>query len=68
MGKQLTGDDGDPLNEYEVTVKVKVRDYSTSDATIGMFDVFNDPELSHWIVGDPDVSAIYVGPAMTNKG
>jgi hypothetical protein len=60
VSTQLTGEDGEPLNEYVVTVKVRVRDYSTADAIIGMMDTLSD---AAWVVGEPEISAVYDGPA-----
>ena len=43
----------EPLREFTLTIKVRVRDYSASDAVIGMHDVLAD--YQHWIVGEPDI-------------
>ena len=48
----------EPLREFTLTIKVRVRDYSASDAVIGMFDVLAD--YQHWVVGEPEIEVTSV--------
>jgi hypothetical protein len=54
------------MNEYMMTILVKVRDCSAGDAVIGLQDLFRE-QNSFWIIGDPVITIDVISPAPPSR-